>query len=170
MRGWSKMFRHEVAEAVGSTQYGVATPGAYVSLRTDLLIDWVMEPDSVLVGVDLENMHNTVDTQRLEQQIANRIPRMAELLRWLRAPRSHTYRDEHGALHSIMVQDGLDQGCPSSNALAPLAIAEQHEELKEWGSVYGLRDDTYVLVKPDRVAGLRDSLQRIFLPSGQKGK
>ena len=32
MRGWCKMFRNEVAEAVGSTQYGMATPGACVSL------------------------------------------------------------------------------------------------------------------------------------------
>ena len=110
-------------------QYGVARPGACISLRMDLTVDWVLEPDSVLLGVDLENKHNTIDTERLEQQIANRIPRMAELLRWLGAPCSHVYRDEHGALHSIAVQDGLDQGCPSSNALAPLAIAEQHEEL-----------------------------------------
>ena len=170
MRGWARMFKHEVSEAVGPTQYGVSTPGSCTSLRNDLLIDWMMHPNHVLLGIDLENMHNTVDTKRLEEQVANRIPRMAELLQFLRVPRKHTYRDEHGALHSFTVCDGLDQGCPSSNALAPLAIAEQHEELKEYGRVYGLQDDTYVLASRDKIQALCESLPRIFSPCGPKVK
>ena len=105
MRGWTRMFRHEVVEAVGPTQYGVATPGSCTALRHDLFLDWMMQPDLVLVGIDLENMHNTIDSKRLEQQIANRIPRMATLLHWLRVPRTPVYKDENGAFHTIAVHD-----------------------------------------------------------------
>ena len=124
----------------------------------------------MLVGIDLENMHNSVDTKRLERQVANRIPRMAELLYWFRIPGSHVYRDEHGTLHTISVSDGLDQGCPSSKTLAPMAVTEQHEELKDYGRVYGLQDDTYALADCAAVPGICDALANIFTPSGNRVK
>ena len=108
MRGWVRMYKSEANSAVGSTQYGIGCPGWCVSLRHDLLLDWMLSPDHAVLGIDLENMHNSVSTGRLEQQVANRIPRMAELLRWLRIPRTHVYRDTVGQVHSITSNDGLD--------------------------------------------------------------
>ena len=163
MRGWAKMFRQEAADACGATQYGVSTPGACVKLRHDLLLDWTLAPEKALVGVDLSNMHNSVKTARLESQVIHRVPRMAELMGWVRSARTHVYK---GALHQVNPVDGLDQGCPASNALAPISIAEAHEDLQAFGSVYGLQDDTYILVDKPQVASLCDSLQQTFAPAG----
>ena len=139
-----KMCRQEAADACGATQSGVSTPGACVKLRHDLLLDWTLAPEKALVGVDLSNLHNSVRTARLESQVIHRVPRMAELMGWARSARTHVYKDEHGALHQVSPVDGLDQGCPASNALAPISIAEAHEDLQAFGSVYGLQDDTYL--------------------------
>ena len=95
------MFKQEVNNGVGSTQYGVASPGSCTSLRHGLLIDWAMNPDFVLVGIDLENMHNSVKIRRLAHQVAHRTPRMAELLKWLSIGRNHVYRAADGELHVI---------------------------------------------------------------------
>ena len=71
MRGWVRMFKAEAAEAVGKSQYGIARPGACVSLRHDLLLEWLLDPSKVLLGIDLENMHNTVSIENLEHQVAH---------------------------------------------------------------------------------------------------
>ena len=168
MRGWARMFRTEAAEATAPSQYGVGFPGSCVSLRHDLLAEWCFDPDRVLLGIDLENMHNTISTERLVSQVAHRIPRMAELLSWIRVPRTHVYVDEQGERHTIDATDGLDQGCPASNLLAPIAIAEAHERLREVGSVFGQQDDTYILCPHDILPTLCSELSNIFRSAGPR--
>ena len=164
MRGWSKMFKAEVVAACGESQYGVGSPGACVKMRHDMLLEWVLDPTKALVGIDLANMHNSVKTARLETQVAHKIPRMAELLVWLRSERTHIYKDEYGEVHKVLPRDGLDQGCPASNALAPIAVAEAHGDLAAFRAVFGLQDDTYVLTTRHQVHSLCDSLDRVFAP------
>ena len=168
MRGWVRMFRDEAREACGTTQYGIGTKGACTALRVDLQLEWMCEPDNALLGIDLRNMHGRVRTAHLEHQVAHRVPRMLELMGWVRIPRSHVYPDGQGGLHRIDASDGLDQGCPASNILAPISIADCHEELADYGSVYGLQDDTYLLADKARIPVVCDQLPAIFAPAGQE--
>ena len=166
MRGWAKMFAEEAADAVGDSQYGIRRPGSVTALRTDLLIEWMMNPDKALIGVDLVNMHCRVRGQYLQHVIPHKVPRMSSMLAWLRIPRTHVYVDEYGAAHTIDAADGLDQGCPASNRLAPIAIADAHQQLSEQGRVFGLQDDTYILADRSLVPPICDNLRDIFAPSG----
>ena len=86
----------------------------------------------------------------------------------IRVPRSHVYIDEDGVSHRIDVQSGVDQGCPASNPLAPISIADAHEQLSEKGKVFGLQDDTCLLAPPAKVAEICQSLGSIFKPSGTR--
>ena len=166
MRGWARMFKTEVMDVVGPTQYGVGRPGGCTSLRHDLLVEWMLNPGHVLLGIDLENMHNSIRTGYLTTEIVHKIPRMAELLHWLSVPRTHVFVDEHGVRHRIDAADGLDQGCPASNLLAPVAIVDAHDQLKAFGAVFGQQDDTYVLADPLRMPDLCDALPPAFAPTG----
>ena len=160
MRGWSKMSKEEVVAACGGTQFGVGIPWACVNMRHNLLLEWTLDPTKALLGIDLSNMHNIVSIARLETQVAHRAPRMAELLGWLRSRRTHIYKDERGQMHKVEPQDGLDQGGPASNSLAPLSVAEAHEDLGAFASVFGMQDHTYVFTR-----GSNGGTVRLLRPS-----
>ena len=113
MRGWVKMFSEEAQAAVGKTQYGIGRKGACVSLRHDMLIEWALRPHHQCMGIDLANMHNRVKVPRLEHVVLQKVPRMAQLVGWMRAPRTHAYKDEHGKAHIVTSTGGLDQECPA---------------------------------------------------------
>ena len=112
-----------------------------------------------LASIDISNMHGSMDIHNIETQVQHRVPRMWPLLsRWFRVPRRHVYRDPQGALHPIVAQVGVDQGCPGSSTLACIGVAGLHESLAEHCFVAGLQDDTYLLMAQ---AGIKQSLEAI---------
>jgi len=159
MRGWSAMFADEARIAVGATQFGVARPGEGIALRHEIEIRMSADRELALASIDISNMHGSMDIHNIETQVQHRVPRMWPLLsRWFRVPRRHVYRDPQGALHPIVAQVGVDQGCPGSSTLACIGVAGLHESLAEHCFVAGLQDDTYLLMAQ---AGIKQSLEAI---------
>jgi hypothetical protein len=167
MRGWVRMFKDEVRIAVGHTQFGVATPGGCVALRNEMFTHLVLDPSLAIAPIDLQNMYGSMDIANIEAEAIHRIPRMWPLLAsWIRQPREHIFLDEEREVHRIPASKGLDQGDPASSLLAPLGIATAHDRLAPHGFVLGEMDDTYLLMKPDKVADGLNAVAAAFAPSG----
>ena len=78
-RAWVDMFKLEVREAVGETQFGVAHPGGCTSLRHRLTAWWLAHPTWGLASLDIQNMFGTLDCSNTEQEVLHRVPRMWSL-------------------------------------------------------------------------------------------
>ena len=145
------MFKEEVIHATGNTQFGCGQPGGATALRHSLEAALLANPTKALLSIDIKNMHGSLEVDNTEHQVLNNTPRLWPLLApWIRSPRVHIYRDDTGALHEIIAENPLDQGCPSSSLLACISAIPLHNELKSYGSTFGFQDDTYVLTEPHK--------------------
>ena len=134
------MFKEEVQDAVGPTQFGVAAPGGCVALRNEMVTRLLLDPSLAVAPVDLKNMYGSLAIPNTENEVIRRVPMMWPLLApWIREPRQHVYKDDAHTLHHIAASGGLDQGDPVSALLAPLSIVTAHETPigachRAWGS------------------------------------
>ncbi len=167
MRGWVRMFKEEVQNAVGPTQFGIATPGGCVALRNELLTRLLMNPSLAVASIDLANMYGSMDLVNIEKEVQQRIPRMWPLLApWIRQPREYIYVDEEREVHRVLASKGLDQGDPASALLAPLGIVAAHHALQTHAAILGEMDDTYLLIEPNGVKEALEAVAGAFAPSG----
>jgi hypothetical protein len=150
-KAWAQMFKEEVIQATGCTQYGCGQPGGATLLRQALETALLADPTKAFLSIDIKNMHGSLTVENLETQVTANAPRMWPLLApWIRCQRSHVYKDDTGALHDVPAVNPLDQGCPSSGMLACIAAIPLHTAMKTHGRTFGFQDDTYVLVDPPK--------------------
>jgi hypothetical protein len=59
------MFKDEIREAVGPTQYGTARPRGPVALQHEPWVDYALDPNQGLIAVDVATMYNEMDMHNI---------------------------------------------------------------------------------------------------------
>jgi hypothetical protein len=85
----------------------------------------LLHDDKVLIGLDFRSAFQSVNRPLMLQAVRRHAPWLSAAAEaWYGGDAEHTLHDEHGNLHTIKVEKGVDQGCPLGALLFAIAIRD----------------------------------------------